>query len=384
MYFCNQKSCELKRIGIFILFLLLLVSCHQRRQEPFVSPWGEEAIDDDFDLDDIEYVGELIAITISGPDTYYDYHGTHLGLHTMLCQQLADSLGVRLRIELCRDTAEMLAKLDAGEADLITYPFYASKLPLGWKVAEGKDQLAETIEKWYSEERIAKVRQEEQQLLKSGGRVKRKVFAPMLNGKGGVISSYDALFQHHCQPIHWDWRLMAAQCYQESTFDPNALSWAGAKGLMQIMPATADHLGLPRSQMYQPEPNIAAAARYLKELEESFADIANRRERQDFVLAAYNGGTHHIRDAMALARENGHNPHRWSDVSEYVLKLGDPECYQNPVVKYGYMRGSETVDYVRSIRLRYQQYRRVKAAVGQGSSNPQKSRNERHRSKYHL
>ena len=61
-----------------------------------------------------------------------------------------------------------------------------------------------------------------------------------------------------------DWVMMAAQCYQESCFDPKAHSWAGACGLMQIMPATADHLALPRGQMYEPETNIAAAARYMR------------------------------------------------------------------------------------------------------------------------
>lgn len=340
-------------------------------------------MNEDFDLDAIEHAGELIALIISGPETYYDYHGTHLGLHSMLCQQLADSLGVRLRIEVCRDTAELLTRLECGEADLIAYPIrQPSAQSPGWMVAKEKEQLAEALRQWYNEKRLQNVRQEEQSLLKSGGGVKRKVFAPMLNSKGGVISRYDALFQRHCQTLHWDWRLMAAQCYQESTFDPNALSWAGARGLMQIMPATADHLGLPRAEMNQPEANIAAAARYLKELETSFADIANRRERQDFVLAAYNGGAHHIRDAMALARQEGRNAQRWGDVSAYVLKLSEPRYYQNPVVKHGYMRGKETVDYVSNIRQRYQRYRRIKGGPQLGSSNPQKSQNARHRSKY--
>ena len=150
---------------------------------------------------------------------------------------------------------------------------------------------------------------------------------------------------------------------------------------MQIMPQTADHLGLPRTQLYDPEQNIAAAARYIEELERTFSDVPSRRERQDFVLAAYNGGSHHIRDAMELTRLNGRNPHRWADVSQYVLLLSEPAYYQHPAVRYGYMRGSETVGYVRSIRLRYQQYQGVKAKVLPNSS-PQKSRNKKHRRKF--
>lgn len=386
---------ELESKGIFILFLMLaLLSCQSKR-ERVVTPWGEELVmngedveqpseeeeNESFDLDEIVKAGELIALTVSGPQTCYDYRGSRLGLHTMLCQQLADSLGIRLRMELCRDTAEMFQRLHDGEADLIAYPVapLTNQSP-GWVVPEEKAQLAALLQNWYSAARLAKAQADEQQLLRTGG-VKRTVFAPMLDKSGGVISRYDGLFRRYSQPIKWDWRLMAAQCYQESTFDPKALSWAGARGLMQIMPQTADHLGLPRSQMNDPEQNIAAAARYLEELEQTFADIPSRHERQNFVLAAYNGGSHHIRDAMELTRLHGGNARRWADVAVYVLKLSEPAFYQHPSVRYGYMRGSETVGYVRSIRQRYQQYQGVKAKAPLNSS-PQKSRNKKHRQKF--
>ena len=157
---------------------------------------------------------------------------------------------------------------------------------------------------------------------------------------------------------------MAAQCYQESCFDPNARSWAGAGGLMQIMPATADHLGLSPSEIYHPEKNIAAAAAYIRELSGHFTDVPSTVERQYFVLASYNGGYNHIRDAMALARKHGREPYSWAVVREYVLMLQRPEGYRDPVVKYGYMRGSETADYVDRIRLRYAQYRGVSGGGG--------------------
>ena len=387
----------MKPNGIFILFFMLfLLSACRNKQERMMTPWGEEVmVDADgrrqtvraegngevFDLGDILNSGELIVLTISGPLTCYDYRGSRLGLHVLLCQQLADSLGVRLRVELCRDTADLFQRFRKGEADLVAYPVEPlDSLSPGWLVPQDKPELKAMLTQWYSPWRVTQARQEEQRLVSTGG-VKRKVFAPMLDQKGGIISRYDGLFQRHAQPIRWDWRLMAAQCYQESTFDPNALSWAGACGLMQIMPQTADHLGLPRTQLYDPEQNIAAAARYIEELERTFSDVPSRRERQDFVLAAYNGGSHHIRDAMELTRLNGRNPHRWADVSQYVLLLSEPAYYQHPAVRYGYMRGSETVGYVRSIRLRYQQYQGVKAKVLPNSS-PQKSRNKKHRRKF--
>ncbi len=202
----------------------------------------------------------------------------------------------------------------------------------------------------------------------------------MLNRQNGIISHYDDLFQRYAPHIRWDWRLLAAQCYQESTFDPQAKSWAGACGLMQIMPSTADHLGLARSAIYHPEKNIAAAVRYIAELEQSFSDIPDRMERTKFVLAAYNGGGFHIRDAMALARKHGRNSQHWREVEPFVLGLQQPEYYNDPVVRSGYMRGSETVGYVRSIQERWNGYRGIKtirsASTGP-SSIPQKAKRER-------
>ena len=100
--------------------------------------------------------------------------------------------------------------------------------------------------------------------------VRRHTYSPFLNKSAGIISSYDPLFRKYAPVARWDWRLMAAQCYQESCFDPKARSWAGACGLMQIMPATAAHLGLPLSDIYNPEPNIAAAAKFISQLMNSF------------------------------------------------------------------------------------------------------------------
>ncbi len=66
---------------------------------------------------------------------------------------------------------------------------------------------------------------------------------------------------------------------------------------------------------------------------------------------------------MALAVRDGKNPHRWNDVSEYVLLLSEPRYYRDPIVKYGYMRGSETVGYVSRIRQRWMSYRGVRTSV---------------------
>ena len=341
----------------YLIFGLLLLGCIQR-QEPVSPPWGGDAdtipTTDIFDLGQIEQAGELIAVTLSGPDTYYDFRGRQLGLQYLLCERFARHLGVKLRMETCRDTLELLRRIE-DDADLAAIDFCHDSLSVGWRVGSGKPELSAVLSAWYKPTMLAEVRSEEKQLL-SQPRVQRQVFAPMLSK--GVISRYDGLFKLYSKRISWDWRLLAAQCYQESTFDPNARSWAGAQGLMQIMPQTADHLGLPRSEINQPDRNIEAAVRYLKELDREFMSIRDRQERQNMVLASYNGGIHHVRDAMRLARRDGKNPNRWADVREYILRLSEPHYYQDSIVEHGYMRGSETADYVDKIRQRYATYRR--------------------------
>lgn len=399
LYFCHIRMCPksnssfafimkgilIKRVVMRLLSYLLLAavfatasSCSDNKKEKIVTPWGEVGGDSipkttDFTVSDIISNGELIILTLYGPETYYDYRGRGMGTQYLLCEKFAQKLGVSLRVEVCKDTAEMVSRLDNGDADLIAVPLPKDKnkdkgllfcgagvdsLGVQWAVADGNRELADSLDTWFKPSMYDEIRKEERYML-SAQSVKRHVYSPFLNKQGGIISHYDHLFKKYAPVARWNWRLMAAQCYQESCFDPKARSWAGACGLMQIMPSTADHLGLSRASIYDPEQNVRAAAEYLRELSGYFRSVQNRAERQLFVLAAYNGGYFHVQDAMALARKNGRNSNRWKDVAYYILALEKPEFYNDPVVKYGYMRGSETVGYVDGIRQRYAQYRGV-------------------------
>lgn len=365
--------------ALFALFALY--SCSSKKEQPQLTPWGTpvgEGVESTdtaiasskaFSFDDIVSNGELIMLTINGPTTYYNYHNRGMGLQYLLCEKFAQSIGVSLRVEECKDTAEMVSKLAKGEGDVIAVPLphdkargdllfcgvTPDKAKTQWAVAAGNKSLADTLNGWFRPQMIAQMEQEEKFLLSTRS-IQRHVFSPFLNRSKGVISKYDYFFQRYAGQAHMDWRLMAAQCYQESCFDPNAKSWAGARGLMQIMPSTAAHLGLPMEMVHQPEANIAAAAKYMAELQGHFSDVRDPNQRILYALAAYNGGFHHIRDAMALARKHGGNPYNWGEVREYVLRLSQPAYYTDPVVKNGYMRGTETADYVDRIRARWGEY----------------------------
>lgn len=351
---------------ILILLTTLLLACTTKKEQE-TTPWGTPINEDgspvtevtgdsagnksdNFSLEDIQQSGELIMLTVSGPDTYYDYHGHGLGAQYLMCEKFAEKIGVSLRVELCQDSADVIRKIKAGEGDIAVFADYKH-----WQLADSKGELAKRLKEWYTPQQLASVKKEQEMLLKHGF-VTRHVYPFMLNRKDAVISNYDGLFREYATIAKLDWTLIAAQCYQESCFDPKAHSWAGACGLMQILPSTADHLGLPRSEIYQPAANILAACRYMAELQDKFSDIRSRQERICFALASYNGGYHHVRDAMALAQKYGKNPQRWSDVSEFILGLQSSKYYSDPVVKYGYMRGSETADYVAKIMDRWRSY----------------------------
>lgn len=362
-----------------ISIVVLNFSCQQKEKAP--NPWGvqnPEATASDssvIQLNDIISNGEMIMVTMYGPDTYYEYHGRGMGLHYLLCEKFCQSIGVSLRVDICKDTLDMIKRVEMGEADIIAMPFNKSVDKLlscaekgsgnkwQWLVNKSNTSLANALDNWLTEDVIKKVTKE-QSLWLSSSSVIRHVYSPILNRSKGVISDYDHLFKAYSSVAQWDWRLLAAQCYQESTFDPRAHSWAGAGGLMQIMPSTADHLGLDRSAIYDPEQNIAAATKYISQLTRSFADVNNPTERIKFVLASYNGGSHHVRDAMSLAKKYNASPYRWSDVRRFILGLSQAEFYNDPVVKHGYMRGTETADYVDRIWARWFDYRGIKSYIG--------------------
>ena len=350
---------------------------------------AEQQTLDDYDLTDVQASGELIAVTLSGPDTYYEYRGQGFGLQYAMSDAFARSIGARLRMEMASDTAELFHYLLTGEADLIAleldtaiaHHYGGEEIIISeshWILRRSSPELAEALDMWWRPNSRSLYLAAETSRKAPSNRVRRHVRPPMLSHASGTISSYDALFIRHAQRIGWDWRLLAAQCYQESGFDPKALSWAGACGLMQLMPSTAELMGITQSDIYDPEKNISAAVRYLSKLNSKFSDIHNSHERMKFVLAAYNGGAGHVRDAMTLATEDGHSTQRWDDVRPYIMALEDSRYYRRPSVQYGYLRGNETVEYVQQILQRWATYRGAARPHATGhQSSPSDSRPSR-------
>ncbi|MFY0652097.1 MAG: transporter substrate-binding domain-containing protein [Cyclobacteriaceae bacterium] len=170
------------------------------------------------------------------------------------------------------------------------------------------------------------------------------------------ISEYDNLIKKYAIGVGWDWRLLASQVYQESRFDPKASSWAGAKGLMQMMPVTAKSYGV--KNLNNPEQSLRGGSAYLTWLHKSFSDIPDSLNRIKFMLAAYNCGYGHMKDAQRLAKHNNLDPTQWTNhVESMVLALSAPKNFNKPMIKYGYVRGREPVNYVKEIFNRYEHYK---------------------------
>lgn len=187
-------------------------------------------------------------------------------------------------------------------------------------------------------------------------RSKRIVASDSYSLLSGRVSEWDSYFKQYSDTIGWDWRLLASLVAQESRFDPGVTSWAGAYGLMQLMPSTGYLFGIDITST--PENNIRAGVSYINWLQDMFEDkVPDEQERMKFILAAYNVGPGHVLDARQLARKNGKDPELWDEnVAYYLLRKSDPEYYRDPVVEHGFCRGDEPYNYVIEILDRYEHY----------------------------
>lgn len=171
------------------------------------------------------------------------------------------------------------------------------------------------------------------------------------------ISPYDDLIKEAALKLEIDWLLLTSLVFQESKFDPKSESWVGAQGLMQLTSNVADEYDV--SDIFDPKQNVMAGVDHLNWLMEYWGDeIQDEDELIKFVLGSYNVGQGHVRDAMRLAEKYDADPSVWyENVAKYLELKSTPEYYKDPVVNFGYCRGSEPVKYVREILTRYDQYR---------------------------
>jgi len=297
--------------------------------------------------------------------------------HAFRLHNLSDEIGENINIVEANEEVEHLISLVAsGEIDYtvsdenvaqVNQNYYQNidvETPLSfhqnlaWAVRRNSGKLLKEINEWLT--RFKETREYKLIYAKyfQNNRSAQIVESDYYTLTSGRISAYDDYIKTYSEELGWDWRLIASLMYQESRFQPDVRSWAGAFGIMQLMPATASKFGISHNS--SSEQQIRAGIKFLKWLEQRLDYIEDHDEKVKFTLAAYNVGLGHIIDARNLAEKNGSNPDVWDDsVDKYLLSKSDPKFYNDPVVKYGYCRGKETYAYVRDIMERYEHYRNL-------------------------
>lgn len=293
---------------------------------------------------------------------------------------LSDEIGGDILIvpgETNVETEQLIKMVAEGKIDytvaeedvaLVNYTYYpnldiktAVSFPtqIAWGVRKNSDELLNALNAW-----ILRMRKTTDyyviydKYFRSSKSALRRSRSKYSSIRGEAISPYDSLIQNAADELEWDWLLLAAQVFRESKFNENAESWAGAIGLMQVMPRTGREYGV--NNLYDPEKNIYAGMKHLQWLQNQWAKkIEDEDERLKFVLASYNVGLGHLQDAVRLTEKYGGNPQSWQDVSGFLLKKSRSKYFNDPVVEYGYCRGSEPVEYVDRILDIYQNYKEI-------------------------
>ena len=293
-------------------------------------------------------------------------------------EMLEDSLGIDINIVEVPDygTEEVLRMVANGLIDYtvcdenlaringLYYPHLDLSLklcepqPIGWAVSSQANEWRAKINEWLDNFRKS-YRFRFLQL---------KYFNNPLLGIGvdeefhsvptGQLSPYDNIIKQYAESINWDWRLFASLIFQESRFEDNFHSYAGAFGVMQMMPVTAAKFGVYPSSSIKEQ--VRGGSELLHYLDTLFAPyVKDDFERKKAVIGAYNLGEAHFMDAFALAEKYHKELNTWEDVLECLKCKSKPEYYTDPVARFGYCNPWYVEIFVRQIFERYEDYRNV-------------------------
>jgi membrane-bound lytic murein transglycosylase F len=254
-------------------------------------------------------------------------------------------------------------QLDVGTA--ISFPQHVA-----WAVHPGSDSLKAEIDEWLTTYRNTRNYALLYNKYFKNRHSYRSIHSEYYTLGSGKISQYDEIIKKESERIGWDWRLLASLIFQESRFNPQAESWAGAYGLMQLMPTTARNYGITKTSPASDQ--IRAGTSFIKWLDNRFVDeVSDPDERIKFILASYNIGYGHIQDARRLAERYEEDPDIWFGcVEEWLLKKSDPKYYTDQVVKHGYARGIETYNFVKEVIGRFEHYKNIVNSDVMAASKP--------------
>jgi membrane-bound lytic murein transglycosylase F len=291
-------------------------------------------------------------------------------------EQLNDSLDLQLEIfELDESLESLILKVVKGEISYtvvdndiaqVNATYYdnidislaiSPPSQVGWAVRRNAPMLLEKVNEWI--ERIHRTGYNAILYDKYFVNKKNSYFrnnSAFSSVSGGRISAFDEIIKEGADQLGWDWRLLASLVYKESRFDTSAISYAGAVGLLQLMPVTLTRFGVKDPN--NPAESLRGGVNYLRYLDRFWLErIPDNSERIKFILASYNVGHGHVQDSWRLAIKYGKDSRMWDNVAFYLERKSKPEVYRDPLVKSGYAKGHIAVQYVIDIISLYESYK---------------------------
>lgn len=292
--------------------------------------------------------------------------------------RLEASMGIAIDIRFVgeeHNSEDLLRMVSEGEIDYtvtdenkgVLNAYYYRNLDISLPLSEeqsiaiglrsNSDTLKLAFANWMSQENVKRfIRFTEKKYFGAVAEQKQRTMGEFSSLNGKNISAWDKVIKEQSEWLGWDWRLLAALIYHESRFNPEVRSFAGAFGLMQLMPETGARFGIDTT-MTGAE-NIEAGVKYLRFLEDFWESrVENEEERRKFILASYNIGPGHVQDAMEIAVSLGLDPKVWDNNVEKGMELkAQPVYYRKPGVRHGYCRGRSVVEYVRNVLNHYDHF----------------------------
>lgn len=258
-------------------------------------------------------------------------------------------------LELVEETAYDCVLADSHVVDInrrylpdLEIPFDLTEPDdLVWLMPEGAAQLQSALRVWFSrpetQDYIRDLNEEFYGHTVIFDYVDLMAFRRRIENR---LPQYAPSFKAASRDVGLPWTLLAAVGYQESHWNPSAVSPTGVRGLMMLTRATASDLGV--ADRTDADQAIEGGARYLSQLMERIPAAVPHPDRLWFALASYNVGFGHVLDARLLAEKLGKDPNSWADLKTVLPLLSKQKYYQD--LPHGYARGNEPVVYVRRIR----------------------------------
>lgn len=223
--------------------------------------------------------------------------------------------------------------------------------PMAWAVRRDPDQtLYQATVSFFSQiqanKHLAEVLHRYYGNLKSFDRVNTQLFLSAVRRR---FADYAKTFQRAARATGINWQLLAAVGFQESHWNPRAISPTGVRGIMMLTQPTAQRLGI--QNRISPKLSIIGGARYLSQLRRRLPNGIREPDRTWMALAAYNIGYGHLQDARHLAKRLGYNPNKWANVKKVLPLLSERRYYRH--APHGFANGEEPVIYVSNIRTYY-------------------------------